>query len=238
MEQKNYNKGIIALLVVIIVILAVLCILFATGTLSLKSKEVTNDSNKQTNENIGSDVTNTIDDNSQKEEEKQNEQGTIETTLTKDEAMNIVKSVMKKSFNYIYALSPECGDRSINDSFQEDNLTYEASSSYKTQAELKAYLHTFLSDNIIKSVEEKYVVDMYKEKDNKLYCLNSRKGCGWIYNDDDTNYTIGTITNNEINAGGNIFYETCGNEKKAIPVSFVLKKNSNNNWILDTYLTK
>ena len=63
MEQKNYNKGIIALLVVIIVILAVLCILFATGTLSLKSKEVTNDSNKQTNENIGSDVTNTIDDN-------------------------------------------------------------------------------------------------------------------------------------------------------------------------------
>lgn len=238
MEQKNYNKVIIALLVVIIIILSVLCILFATGTISLKSKEITNDSNKQTNENVDSDVTNTIDDNSQKEEEKQNEQGAIETTLTKDEAMDIVKSVMKKSFNYIYALSPDCGDRNKNDSFQENNQTYEASSSYKTQAELKTYLHTFLSDNIIKLVEEKYVVDLYKEKNNKLYCLNSTKGCGWIYNDNDTNYTIGTITNNEINAGGNIFYETCGNEKKAIPVSFTLKKNNNNHWILDTYLTK
>lgn len=35
MRNQNNNKGVIALLVVIIVILAVLCVLFATGTISL-----------------------------------------------------------------------------------------------------------------------------------------------------------------------------------------------------------
>lgn len=44
MENKNNNKIIIALLVVIIVILSVLCILFATGTISFKSNNV--DTNK------------------------------------------------------------------------------------------------------------------------------------------------------------------------------------------------
>lgn len=222
MENQKNNKGVIALLIVIIVILSTLCILFATGTISFNSNKV-NENETNINDKI---------------EDGQNQGQTVGTTLNEEDAMNIIKSVMKKSFNYIYALSPECGDRDINDSFQENNQTYEASTTFKTQSDLKKHLHTFLSDNVIKSVEEKYVVDMYKEKNNKLYCLNSAKGCGWTYNDNDTNYTIGNITNSEIAAGGNIFYETCGNVKKVIPVSFVLKKDSDNNWILDTFLTK
>ena len=160
-----------------------------------------------------------------------------ETELTKEEAENIIDTVMKKSFNYIYALSPECGDRNKNDAFEENNQTYEASASYTTLSALKEYLHTFLSDSIINSVEEKYVVDMYKEKNGKLYCLNSGKGCGYIYDDKETNYTVGPFTNDKIEAGGDIVYETCGDEKQAKPVSFTLKK-VNSNWILDTFSAK
>lgn len=236
MEKEKIKNGVIILLVVIIAFLLAVIVLLATGTVSFKSKSI--DNKNQSSENLNNDITNNKNDNSQQVVENQNVQDAKQTTLSNDEAMNIIKSVMKKSFDYMYALSPECGDRNKNDTFQENNHIYEASASYKTLDDLKTYLHTFLSDNIIKSVEEKYVVDMYKEKNNKLYCLNSVKDCGWVYNDDDTDYTLGPITDNEIKAGGNIYYETCDNEKKAKPVSFVLKKDSNNNWILDSYLSK
>ena len=44
MENQKNNKGVITLLVVIIVILSVLCILFATGTISFNTNKV-NDNN-------------------------------------------------------------------------------------------------------------------------------------------------------------------------------------------------
>jgi len=47
--EKN-NKGIIALLVVLVIILSVLCVLFATNTISFNSNSVNN--NNQFNENI------------------------------------------------------------------------------------------------------------------------------------------------------------------------------------------
>ena len=172
------------------------------------------------------------------EKELNYEKSYVENKLTEVDAQNIIKSVMKKAFNYIYGLNPECGNRDINDVINEDGKNYEASTNYKTENELKTYLHTFLSDSIITSVEDKYTINLYKEKDNKLYCLNTNKDCAYIYNETDTNYTIGSITDTEINVGGNIYYETCGNVKKSIPVNFVLKKNNNNNWVLDTYVTK
>ncbi|MBQ2873173.1 MAG: hypothetical protein IJE89_04175 [Bacilli bacterium] len=49
MENQKNNKGVIALLIVIIIILSVLCVLFATGTIDLKS----NDANIiDTNQNV------------------------------------------------------------------------------------------------------------------------------------------------------------------------------------------
>ena len=42
MENQKNNKGVIALLIVIIVILSALCVLFATGTISLKSNNENN----------------------------------------------------------------------------------------------------------------------------------------------------------------------------------------------------
>ena len=56
MENQN-NKGLIAILAILVIILGGLCILFATGTINLKSKEVIDDSNKQTNENTNVDNT-------------------------------------------------------------------------------------------------------------------------------------------------------------------------------------
>ena len=45
MENQKNNKRVISLLIVIIVILSVLCVLFATGTISFKSNDVYNDEN-------------------------------------------------------------------------------------------------------------------------------------------------------------------------------------------------
>lgn len=59
MEQKKNKNGVIILLVILIVILAVSCILFATGTIKLKSDEATNNqssenTNTQEKENANS----------------------------------------------------------------------------------------------------------------------------------------------------------------------------------------
>ena len=54
MEQEKNNKGVIALLVVIIVILSALCILFATGTINLKSNVANN--NNQVSEPTGNEL--------------------------------------------------------------------------------------------------------------------------------------------------------------------------------------
>ena len=52
MEQEKNNKGVIVLLILIIIILAVLCVLFATGTISFKSNETANNqSSENTNTN-------------------------------------------------------------------------------------------------------------------------------------------------------------------------------------------
>lgn len=51
MEQEKNKNGVIIFLVALVVILAVLCVLFATGTISLKANEVTNRSNNQPKEN-------------------------------------------------------------------------------------------------------------------------------------------------------------------------------------------
>ena len=51
MEQEKNKNGVNLLLIFIIIILALLCVLFATGTISLKSNEVTDGSDNQTSEN-------------------------------------------------------------------------------------------------------------------------------------------------------------------------------------------
>lgn len=62
MENQKNNKGIIVLLIVIIVILSVLCILFATGTISFKSDKVNdNEVNENINDKTDNNTTEKID---------------------------------------------------------------------------------------------------------------------------------------------------------------------------------
>lgn len=70
MKSQNNNKIIIALLIVIIIILAVLCVLFATGTISFNNNSI---NNNQININ---DVNNTIDEENNNSN-NQNEQWTV-----------------------------------------------------------------------------------------------------------------------------------------------------------------
>ncbi len=58
MEQGKNKNGVNLLLVFIIVILAALCVLFATGTIKLNSKETANESNNQISDNTNVDNTN------------------------------------------------------------------------------------------------------------------------------------------------------------------------------------
>jgi flagellar basal body-associated protein FliL len=48
-EKKKNNKGVIALLIVIIIILSALCVLFATGTISLNTNKANENANSNNN---------------------------------------------------------------------------------------------------------------------------------------------------------------------------------------------
>ena len=57
MEKQNNNKGVIALLIIIIIILSVLCVLFATGTISFNlNKTKDNEINENVNDKVDDNV--------------------------------------------------------------------------------------------------------------------------------------------------------------------------------------
>ena len=80
MEKQKNNKVVITLLVAIIVILSVLCILFATGTISLNTNKV-NDNN--TNENIT--------DNGQNNQEENNNEKIDESNFIRETRITLVE---------------------------------------------------------------------------------------------------------------------------------------------------
>ena len=61
MENQNNNKGVIALLIVIIILLSILCVLFATGTISFKSNEVDNNETYRNNQQENNTIKSLID---------------------------------------------------------------------------------------------------------------------------------------------------------------------------------
>ena len=60
MEKEKNKNEVNILLILIIVVLTVLCILFATGTIKLNSKENIGKNNNQTSENTKIDLSNII----------------------------------------------------------------------------------------------------------------------------------------------------------------------------------
>lgn len=215
MENQNNNRGVITLLIVFIVILAVLCVLFATGTISLKPSTTNN--GQQASEN-----------NSQNDE-----------VISNEEAVIISKNIMDKYFNevFYYHQAPYCGtgtyDFNEGESLQyyttENGTSYLPSKEYKTKSEIIEYFKSYLSDELI----EKIVNDRdYIEKDDKLYCLVPNKE-SLSYVKEKSIYKVSDITENKIIGKGIIAYDATGAEL-TLKADFTLIRK-NNNWILDNY---
>lgn len=109
MENQKNNKGVIALLIVIIVILSVLCVLFATGKISLKSNEL---DNNEINENINDD--NKVENDVEEIVKNQN------ISINKDELTKFGKSdynIIKEVYNSEYSFKLDINGR-ININFE------------------------------------------------------------------------------------------------------------------------
>lgn len=85
MVEKQNNKGIIILLVIIVIIISVLCVLFATGTISLKNIEINDNQNIHENNN----ETNTDNDNNISNDD-----------ITEEKLVNIIESQLFVLFDY------------------------------------------------------------------------------------------------------------------------------------------
>jgi len=93
MEQEKKKNGVNLLLIFIIVLLAVLCVLFATGTIDLKSKVVADNNSNQSNENTN-EVENNIDNDllGTYYLNEDNENNTYYFTLKSDGTADVVES--------------------------------------------------------------------------------------------------------------------------------------------------
>ena len=174
MDKKN-NSGMLVGILIGIIIMLVVCIgLFVTGTVSFKS---TTTDNKQTSNN---------------------EQNSEANTLSEQEALNIGKELYDKAttVHETWQLLPYCGVSSeeLNNKKIENigkaSRMYE--SDFKDLNELKEYLATFLSTEIINQhIKEEAITDLsildqdnkeytdYAIKDGKLYC-RFNTGKGWL----------------------------------------------------------
>ncbi len=207
MEQGKNKNGIIALLVVLVIVLAVLCVLFATGTISFKSNSINNENDNNINDK--NDVN--------------------------YDAVSIVKEKLKKMLPYVHSVGPYCGDRNTNDYMEENSLRWELSS-YSSKSELDSYLKTFMTDSIISkySREGTYVVDLYKEQNGKLYCLNPNKGGDFRYNEEEMIYKIINTSPNAISSVITFDVESYGyTYSYVLPVELI--KDSSNNWLISSY---
>ena len=87
------------------------------------------------------------------------------------DALSIVKTNFKKMIPFVHSVGPYCGERNTNDYIEEDSIRWELSS-YSNKNELNNYLKSFMTDRVIsKYTNSNYTLDLYKEKNGKLYCL-------------------------------------------------------------------
>lgn len=169
--------------------------------------------------------------------EAKNENNNNEVKLNEEEARKIVEEKTKLVFNYVNALMPYCGDRDYNDFIGTDDYQkWDASTSYSNKNELSNYLRTFMSENVMNeySFEKTYTVEIYKEENNKLYCYHPITGGGSHYNDGKSSYQILDVTDNSIDAVGNIFFDTIDGMMSDI-TTIRLEKDEKNNWVMVSY---
>lgn len=195
MEKKNNNGVVIMLMGVIIVILAVLCVLFATDTITF-NKNI-NDSNL-TNESQTKDESNA---------------NKSETVLTNEDALTIIKEVYNKFVKFDSFSAVEfCGDYESNSNGA--NAWYVKSRQFNSKEDAYNYYNTFVSREII----DKKILELENnhakseefpsailEKDGSLYCIAKAAGKQAVeIVDDETTYEITEITSSKISFTGSI----------------------------------
>ena len=116
-EKKKSNKLVIILLVLIIIVLAVLCILFATGTINLKTN--TTDKEANTKEQIK--------DNTDNQDEKMSDEEILQNnniySAVLEEYKTAIKNNKSEGFNYV-------NENGMNHYINQKGTDYEIDFSY------------------------------------------------------------------------------------------------------------
>ena len=188
MENQNNNKGVIALLVVIIVILAVLCILFATGTITLKSNSV--DNNNPTSNN-------TVNDNS----------NSTETTTNNSNNINWTQYILSQHILEANASTVEKTSTVTLDDLKEVLPKFENTKVIKTWYDSRGSMVDGVSLHIsYENNDNKYIINIDA---NNNYC----EIYGSSLNEELSNILESSITsekNTEMKSTGKYFYELDG----------------------------
>lgn len=224
MEKNKSNKGVIILLVVIIVILSVLCVLFATQTITLNTK-LAND-NKQTSEEINDEKTPVINQINYEE-------------IAKEKVPTIISFANQQRGFYKY-----CGDfADSNNVITKEILSYYLSTKFSTLTELKNYLNNRISVELF----NKYFLgeNYYVEQDNKLYCQVDAKGTEFIElkNESSINsfgeggkYTISNQNENTFDVTFEANYTAMGDDiANDVFIAKATFTKINDNWIITKY---
>ena len=150
------------------------------------------------------------------------------------DALSIVKTNFKKMIPFVHSVGPYCGERNTNDYIEEDSIRWELSS-YSNKNELNNYLKSFMTDEVIsKYTNSNYTLDLYKEQNGKLYCLNPNKGSDFRYSEDKISYKVINTTDDSISSVITFDVESYGyTYNYVLPMELI--KNSNGNWLVSSY---
>jgi len=226
---KKSNKGVIAILIVIIFILAVLCLLFATNTISFKSKTTSNETNNSSDTTV--------------------EETTENVLISEDEAINIVKELYNDDVRFIFnQMISYCGEyaEGENTTISINGFTYRKSASFKTLEELENHLKKYMTESLLNNTDYNRTtsidgneVTSYYEKDGALYCNGWNKGSNMDlgkYLVEKSEFEISNIEEDSFKAHIKAAYSELNSEKVGVTLSInvtVIKENGN--WLLSGY---
>ena len=225
-NKKNSNKALIIILVLVIG-LPLFIILFAGGNI-LATKGIASSirekAREQAQKNSEEIVTKKIDESTTKK-------------MSNEEAKNIVKEIMDKYYNEVFHLRKSmtyCGDIDRDDILEGEAPVgeYYASITYNNLNDVKKYLNTFISMNLIDEIinNKDSSISYYIERNGKLYCYAKPIG-GSVF--ESATYALITASESRITASATVI-ESFAASKYRLIGKIVIRK-INNRWLLDKY---
>ena len=215
MESQKNTKVVIALLIIIIAILSALCILFATGTISLKSNDA-EVNNPEQNANKNNDL-------------NQN----ANNSETKNITVDNIKEIFEAAYNYYELPEVYCG-KTESKIVEIYGTSRKASVDFTTYDEMLNSLKKYMSIEVIagKSPWSATAKEYYLEKDGKLYCNETYKGN--IYNWGNVEIEITNQSADKVESVATMELIDPDNNKTYDKVNITLELKDNN-WIITSY---